>query len=72
MKKFTSVRESANHEEWVFVAKVQFEGFEMCEMTGTVKVDPGTLEGDVGEIIDKKMDALMNLVNYEIISIDKK
>jgi hypothetical protein len=72
MKKFTSIKENLNQDVWTYVVKAEFDGFEPCEMKGSIEVEKGTPEGDVGELIDKKMDSLINLKNYEIISIDKK
>lgn len=73
MKKYTVIKENFSKEFWEFVVIAQIEGFvNPITLKGSLEVDKNTPEGDVGEMIDKKMDSLVDLLNYEIISIDKK
>ena len=73
MKKYTIIKENFSKETWLFVVVAQLEGFvNPITLNGSIEVDKNTSDGDVGEMVDKKMDSLIDLLNYEIISIDKK
>lgn len=71
MKKFTQILESNNLDIWKFMIDASFEGFDSCRLTGKIEVERGTPEGDVGEMIDKKMDEFPNLTGYNILTMDK-
>ena len=72
MKKFSQIVENNNVDTWSFVIEASFEGFDPCKLSGTIEVEIGTSEGEVGEMIDKKMDDFTNLVDFKMLSMDKK
>lgn len=73
MQKFSQIVEkSRTKDNWKFVILATFEGFEPCQLKGSIEVNKDTPEGEVGEMIDQKMDAFDNLLDFKMLAMDKE